>query len=348
MSANPRGRLRSRLLLALVVILLGATACRFATREEDPRVAARSDLMAALDGAADGDIVELVEAFVAHDFPVTDRVWALTVGLEHALEASNLEASSRLLSQLDAALAELDTVRLAARDESLRVSAEVVVRGAHETAFGRWTGSGNDVARALMDLSVAVYQRHFEDSPHYAAFLWDRAEFLRRSGRRMEAIPIYETILTVDYSGTFRQRAYTSIIDIWSAESQATPLPSDVAQPMPIPSPHAEWIAIAQRRIAEAPAAEDSRKYLLRIARIQLAYHQIAEGYDTLRRIIAAADDAASIEAASLLLNHFAASNPSKRQFRELRKELQANNHLWSDGGFRRQVKALSEKIEGK
>lgn len=337
-----------RLLVLLALVLVVASGCRFASPMGDARPQLKRDLEAAIAGESSDDIVALAEAYVAEEVSPAERVWALLEGLSHASALGDLEACARLVPSLDSALASLDATSTDPADDLLRIGAEAAVRQTHDTAFGRWTGTGSDVARALMSATVALYQRHFDDSPHFAQFLWQRAEFLRRSGARMDAVPIYERILDVDYGGELRERAYTSVIEIWTAESQATPLPAALGEPMAIPSPHAEWIAIAQRRIAEAPGAPDSRRYLIRIAQIQLAYHQKAEGYDTLRRVIAAADDDASVEAASLLLTHLAGSNPSKRQFRTVRKELQGNAHLWSDRGFRHLVKELRGKIEGK
>src|SRR5690606_10532412 len=107
--------------------------------------------------------------------------------------------------------------------------------------------------RDLFVSLTEVYRVYFPDAILVADVLWREAEFLRISGRAIDAVPVYEEIEYQDFIGTHKAEARERVIQIWTDASRTTPLPNNIEARMEIPTPHAEWIAIAQRTIADDP-----------------------------------------------------------------------------------------------
>lgn len=337
----------------ICIAVFGATvftACRFAKRGSgDPLQDARQAFESAESSAPASELATLALDFAAQpEAPAPERVRVLSSALAAAAESQSLADLERLVPPLDASLTDMAAGPADPANGLVEMDAERALRSTHRAALVAWSGGGGDAAASLLDAAFATYRTHFSLAADYGQILWDRAEYLRRADRREEALAAYEIVIAEDVSGTYAEKAQQTIIAIWTVASEGTPLPDDVAERQPIPSPHAEWIEIARRRIDAAPTEPDSRRHLLRIADLQLAYKQTGDGYDTLRRVIAEADDRFSLDAASRMLTHFTDSNPSRRDFRALRKELQKNKFLWADRDFRQLVNGLKKRIEGK
>lgn len=281
---------------------------------------------------------------------VAARVDALAVAAANSKGDEN--ALAAWLERLNVSLTELgqndrQTVNANERDQVRRV-AEESLRQTHETLFERWSARSSEQTVTLLTRCFDIYQTHFGAALLVADVLWNQAEFLRRQGEALAAVPLYEEILTKDFSGNYTSRAIERVEQIWSSASKSTPLPKDLEEKMAVASPHKEWIAQAEREIALDPDSPIAFEMALRIAEIELAYKHVDEAYATLRSIIERGNEHVAVKAASLLLQHVADHHTSTRDFKRTRKELQGNKVLWKDKEFRKLTEDLRRQVEGR
>ncbi len=340
----------------LLVGLLLASGCYlpFGSRAvETQRAETNAAFERAVEDESHDDILALAERLVDLGLNARECVTVSANALRAASHNGDHAAIETLVGRLDRGLATLTqasprSTTSASLDQTARNLAERALRETHERAFTRWVGGGTEAMAALIAYTGTTYLTHFPDAIMVADVLWQRAEVLRRSGKRLEAIPLYEEVIRKDFQGIYRDQANAHIAQSWNSASDNTPLPRDVTEEMKIPSPHAEWIAFARSQIASQPDNPTSWVYAVRIAEIQLAYRQVESGYATLRGVIGKAPDEPAVDAASLLLSHAAEHASSSREFRTVRKELLENPVLRANKRFRALSKQLRKRVEGR
>ena len=347
-----RGLLCAASILALAALL---TSCYLPFGEPN-RADRIRDLVRRVDEAVaaeeDNELLERASALRALDPApaVAARVDALAVAAASKLGDEN--ALATWLERLNVSLTELgrsdrQTVTANERDQ-VRQLAEESLRLSHQQLFERWSGRGTEQTTELLVRCFQIYETHFGSALLVADVLWNQAEFLRRQGESLAAVPLYEEIQSKDFSGNYTLRAVERVEQIWSMASESTPLPRDLEERMEVASPHKEWIAQAEREIALEPESPVAFEMELRIAEIQLAYRQVDEAYGTLRSIIDRGNEHVAVKAASVLLQHIADHSASSRDFKQARKELQANKVLWNNKEFRKLTQDLRRQVEGK
>ncbi|OIP35028.1 MAG: hypothetical protein AUK47_17350 [Deltaproteobacteria bacterium CG2_30_63_29] len=230
----------------------------------------------------------------------------------------------------------------------------------------------------------ALYFEHYPDALLVAELYWREAEYFRQLGDPMRAITSYESVVLKDFGGALRPQADAQILAAWEHASKASPLPTNIEQMTPIPTPHKEWLATVEGQVARNPedrtllesrkrVAAIRRAYLqideeqllteladldlhygvlnvaqhkLRLADILLQFDKPEQAYVHLKAVIALAEDDFAIEAAKRLITELAQRRQSQKDFRIARKELQLNKFLWNNVGFRSFLTKLKDEVE--
>jgi hypothetical protein len=340
----------------LLIVALGLAALSGCGRTVE-NYAALKQLQDAIKQAADSsdDATVMKKSLTMLEFKPQGefRVWALSQIITSARNLKDDAVLTQYLPDLDVSLGQLideDPPANAQPNSDLaRIyqGAEAALREANAYAFFRWSygkDSSPDVLK-IFQVSGDAYIKYHSDTILLSDVLWQQAEFYRVTGENMKAVPLYEQAIVKDFQSKYPKKAQEKLAEIWTEESAKTPLPTDIKEATPIPSPHKEWMEIANRRMKAGLPDPERRAIELRFAEIHYAFGDKKTAYDIYLKLATSSPDPAALDAASRYtrLVHDADTIDA---FRLLRSQLstEAAPFLWKQAPFREQLFEIGKK----
>lgn len=348
-----QGRWVGCVVLALVG-LLAVGGCGGRNTENYAVLKQLQDAIKQADTAADDETV-LEKSLTMLSFkPEGDmHVWALSQTILTARNLKKDDIIRQRLPELDQALGALieeEPPSTAKKDSDLARAyqlAESALREVNAYAFHRWDygkDSSPDIIAAFKS-SGEAYRKYHNDTILLSDVLWRDAEFYRTTGENMKAVPLYEAAIVKDFEGKYQKKCQEKLAAIWTEESAKTPLPTDIKEPTPIPSPHKEWMEIAERRMKAGLPEEEKRAITFRFGEVRYAFGNRKEGYDTFLALATSGQDASALDAAMRYLN-LVHTNDTLDALRLLRSQLAIDKtpYLWKQDPFRQKFFEIAKK----
>jgi hypothetical protein len=348
--SSPLARHMARAAALLLLAVLTAIALSACGRNVE-NYAALKQLQDAIKQAAetsdDKTIIEKSKTMLAFNPDVDYRVWALSQVILAARNLKDDAALAEYVPQLDVSLGQLveayppSTAKPNSDLSRTYQLAESALRESNGYAFFRWA-YGKDTAPDIMKIfqvSGDAYIKHHADTILLSDVLWQQAEFYRTTGQNMKAVPLYEQAIAKDFQSKYPKRAQEKLAEIWTEESAKTPLPTDITAPTPIPSPHTEWMEIANRRIKAGLPDQERHTVELRFAEIHYAFGDRATAYAIYLKLATSAPDPVALEAATRY-TRLIHSADTLDALRTLRRQLsvEAAPSLWKQPPWRQQL----------
>ena len=283
------------------------------------------------------------------------RVWALGHALKSGRTLKKYSEFQSLIEQTHAALTALNDdipYKETYRESPARkayLQAEEGLREVNEHMFNRWDmgkGDTTDTVVKSFSRSGEVYREFFDEAILYSSVVYRDAEYLFATGENMKAAALYEDVIVKDFEGTYATKARGRIAEIWVAESNATPFPTDVAAPTEIPSPHKEWLDISNRQIKSKISDEEKRAILLRQGQLQLAFGHIDKGYAIYEDLAKGSQSDDAAEALDRLLDHTLNKNKIEAfNIAYAKHTPEKAGFLWSHEAFRKKLLATAHNL---